>query len=97
MALSFIQYRGDGATRLFPVPFYYLDRAHVSVAVDGIAEDFVWQGESAVLSGAPADGAVVTIERTTPGPTRSEDARELPGLHLILLAQEAADKAARTA
>ncbi|WP_375276192.1 phage tail fiber domain-containing protein, partial [Methylorubrum thiocyanatum] len=107
MALSFAQYLGDGVTRLFPVPFEYLNKAHVSVTVNGDPAVPVWEGNQAVrLSSAPATDAVVEVARNTPGDTRlvdfvdgsvlTERDLDLSALQLLFIAQEASDRASRS-
>lgn len=67
MAYEKLNTTGDGATAVFNFPFPYLDQAHVNVAVDGTPAAFTFSSASIVaLSEAPADGAAVTIYRTTP-------------------------------
>lgn len=63
---SKVSYTGDGSTATFSVPFPYLDKAHVSVLVDGVAATISsWPSSSTVtLSSPPAN--VVQIVRTTP-------------------------------
>lgn len=67
MALSYVQYTGDGATTLFSVPFAFLSRLHVAFTVNGVAATFSWISDSQVQATvAPANGSIVEVRRTTP-------------------------------
>lgn len=66
MALSFVDYVGDGSTTAFAVPFPYLLKTHVSVAVDGNPTGFVWQtNTSIVLTPAPPAGSSIRVQRNS--------------------------------
>lgn len=68
MALSSVEYTGDGSTQTFSLTFPYLSQDHVQVFIDG-AEDttFTWATSSSVtLTSVPSNGAVVKISRATP-------------------------------
>lgn len=67
MALSYVTYTGNGATKNFAVPFPYLDRSHVHITVGEEMPTFTWLNASTVsLATAPATGAVVKVFRSTP-------------------------------
>ena len=78
MALTFVQYPGNGTNRLFSVSFPYILRIHVKVflnydAVTGIGTElvdgpgFFWLSDTQIqTAAAPALGATVTIIRRTP-------------------------------
>lgn len=67
MALSYIEYPGDGSQRDFVVTFPYLSRSHVSVEVDETLVEFTWVNNTLVrLSEIPSAGSVVRISRHTP-------------------------------
>lgn len=67
MALSYIEYPGDGSQRDFVVTFPYLSRSHVSVEVDETPVEFAWVNNTLVrLSEIPSAGSVVRISRHTP-------------------------------
>lgn len=66
---SFVQYPGDGSTKIFSVPFPYLDKAHVRITIGGVLKEtgISWNTEASVeLNAAPANDAVVDIRRVTP-------------------------------
>lgn len=67
MANSFVQYTGDGTTRVFSVPFQYLDRSHVKVTVDGVNKAFSWLASNSIrLTAVPANDTLIDIRRKTP-------------------------------
>lgn len=74
MALSYETYTGNGAITTFSVPFPYIDRAHVAVAVDGVNTAFTWDNATQVrVTPAPVNGTVVRVARSTPNTTRLVD------------------------
>lgn len=103
MAATFKQYAGDGAVRNFSLPFPYLDRSHVKVAVGGVPQDsFTFLTDSMIqLTVAPPAGTVVFVFRKTPPgwlPVDFQDGSILAGADLnsiatysAYLAEEAAD------
>lgn len=106
MSASFVQYLGDGVTRLFQVPFDYLSKSHVTVTVSGVDVVPVWEGNQAIrLPTAPAVDAIVELLRKSPGETRLVDFADgsvlteydldLSARQLLFVGQEASDKAAR--
>jgi hypothetical protein len=67
MALTKVQYVGDGTTTRYTVTFPYLNKDHVKATVDGVAVTPVWFSNTEVdLPVAPAAAAVVTLRRQTP-------------------------------
>ncbi len=78
MPLTSVQYPGNGANRLFSVPFPFILRAHVKAylgydaatgtgtqLLDGT--DFTWLSDTQIQAAvAPATGATITIKRQTP-------------------------------
>jgi hypothetical protein len=75
MSLSIVQYAGNGSTKVFPVTFSFLDKAHVEVRVDGALKtngvDYTWPTIGSVqFNTAPATGLVVDIRRNTPKASR---------------------------
>ncbi|HEY8400391.1 MAG TPA: phage tail fiber protein, partial [Cytophagaceae bacterium] len=68
MTYSYITYIGDGDTRLFGIPFPYLKKEHVKVYINNVPyTDFIWSTDSTLeFASAPADGAIVRIQRETP-------------------------------
>lgn len=108
MALSFVQYPGDGAKRDFQLTFGYLAKAHVSVSVNGNPyPDFTFtSGFMVQLATAPGKDAIVEVRRTTPrnaplvdfvdGSTLTETDLDTATLQVFYLAQEAYDMAGGT-
>ena len=102
MALSYVQFTGDGSTTTFSVPFQYLSRTHVGVTVDGSARSFSWISTNQIsVSPPPANGSVVEVRRTTPrdkllvdfvdGSVLTEGDLDTSALQSFFLAQEAFD------
>jgi len=75
MALSYINYTGDGVTDTFSITFTYQDTSEISVTVDGVAETgLTFPSTSSVqLTSAPASSALVQVRRTTDLTARSVD------------------------
>lgn len=107
MALSYVQYYGNGSNRNFSLTFSYLSRDNVSVSVDGVASAFSWLNSTTIqLPTAPANGAVVEVRRTTnrtervvdftDGSTIHESDLDNALLQSFYLAQEAFDAAGGT-
>lgn len=66
MALSFVQYTGDGSTQVYNVPFHYINQTDIHVTVNGAAVTFAWLDSSRVeLTNAPASGETVEIRRVS--------------------------------
>jgi hypothetical protein len=104
MALSFVQYTGDGATTTFNVTFLYLNKLDVEVTVAGVASPFAWLDSSRIsFTSPPPINAVVDIRRATNRTTRNVDFQDGSVLNestldadsgqLFHLAQEAFDAA----
>lgn len=67
MALSYVEYPGDGATTSYAVTFPYIDQSHVTVLVGGVETPFDWLTSSTIeITPAPANGVTVRILRNTP-------------------------------
>jgi hypothetical protein len=67
MALASESYVGNGTNRDFVVPFPYISRNHVTVSVNGTGVPFVWLTAGTIRTDtAPANGATVRVQRTTP-------------------------------
>lgn len=68
MSSTFIQYTGTGSSRTFSVPFPYLDKSHIKVAVAGVPTlSFTFLNDSLIeLTATPSLGAIVEIRRVTP-------------------------------
>ncbi len=102
MPLAYAQSLGDGATRVFSVPFPYISKTHVQVRVEGAIVPYSWLSETSIqLATAPAVNAVVDRRRVTPrdtllvdfvdGSTLVESDLDLSALQVFYLAQEAFD------
>lgn len=70
-APSFNRYSASGSTDTFSVPFAYLDKSHVNVAVNGVLvapANYTWPNSGSVklTAGNPVAGVVVFIYRQTP-------------------------------
>ena len=58
---------GDGITKNYTIPFDYLSRAHVSITVDGEAEEYEYTNAKAItFTTPPPKGSTIIIERETP-------------------------------
>lgn len=68
MALSYTAYTGNGVLKDFPISFEYIDKAHISVKVNGTPVSFITDTVNKVvrLNTAPVVGARVLISRETP-------------------------------
>lgn len=67
MANTSAEYNGNGNTTTFAIPFPFLDVAHLTATVNGQPVAFTLQDSQwFVITPAPAFGAKVKIERTTP-------------------------------
>jgi hypothetical protein len=108
MAYSKVAYTGNGATTDFTFSFPYLNKAHVSVSVNGVATSFTWIGTSTVrVSPAPANGASILITRNSNRQARianyqdaqmlTESDMDSDALQLFYVAQEAFDAVADAA
>ena len=104
MALSFVQYTGDGTTRVFNVTFQYLNQENIEVKLDGTPVNFTWLDTSRVeLSTTPLLGQTVEIRRVSDrtqrevnfqdGSVLNEATLDTDSDQLFHLAQEAFDEA----
>lgn len=67
MALTYVQYTGDGVTKQYTLSFPYLSKDHVYVRVDDTSVPFTWLNDSTiVLDTAPETGQAISIFRSTP-------------------------------
>lgn len=105
MALSFVEYQGDGITTVFAVPFPYLSQTDVKVAIAGTDTAFTWTSPQTIkISPAPTNGEVVKIYRSTPNSRRLVDFEDdsildealldQMSLQMFYIAQEAFDLSA---
>lgn len=107
MAYSYVTYTGDGSTRAFVIPFGYINKTDITVAVDGIEVDATVSGSTVTCDEAPeADSAVVvrrTTKRTAPevtfqdGVVNPASVLNKQAKQAIYLAQEILDGASVTA
>ena len=65
---SRVRYEGDGATSVFPIPFKFVDNAHVKVTLrDAASLETPWsEGSQYALSGAGGDGGGTLTVLTEP-------------------------------
>jgi hypothetical protein len=107
MALSFVQYPGNGSQQTFAIPFEYLSREHVSARVNLVSAPFTWDDDNTIrISPAPAPGSVVEARRSTPRDTRlvdfvdgsvlAETDLDLSATQTFFIVQEAIDIAGGT-
>lgn len=108
MQLARVQYEQVvGGNKNFSVPFSYLSRDHIKVAVDGIEVEFRWLNDTTVtLTEAPPQGAIVDVLRETErqkllvdfqdASTITEEQLDLAARQSFYLAQEAFDMAGAT-
>jgi len=74
MALSYVQYEGNGTQQSFAIPFPYLDKSHIEVRVALDVTAYTWDDPGTIrITPAPAPGAVVEARRITPRDTRMVD------------------------
>lgn len=71
MAYARVSYTGDGSTKIFSVPFPYLDASYVEVRVAGVLKTvtthYTWLTSSTIqFVTAPPTGATVFLLRNTP-------------------------------
>lgn len=115
MTLSHVAYDGDGNERGFDVPFPFLSRAHIRVGLgwDYFTDEFdqelttpagyVWVSNTRIeLTTAPAEGAALSILRTTPrnqqlvqwanASTLQEEDHNTADLQTLYLLQELFDR-----
>lgn len=66
MALSRVQYTGDGTTSSFSLTFPYLAKADIKASLDGTATTFSFVNDSTIaFSTAPAKDVIIDIRRET--------------------------------
>jgi len=104
MSYSRITYQGDGSTTVFPIPFDYMNRKHITVQVDTVLTDFAWKSPGEIrLAKAPKVGAQVRVARDTPINAPPADFKEgalitandldVIANYYLMVAQEAKDRA----
>jgi hypothetical protein len=82
MAYSLVVYTGNGVTRQFAVPFPFLARSHVAVAVNGVnTTAFTWLSDTLIqLNVAAPNGQSVRISRSSSRDTRITDFQDAQSL-----------------
>lgn len=99
---SFVQLPGNGVTKNFAFTFPYLNKTHVTAAVDGVNTLFTWLTSTIIqFPVAPPSGSVVEIRRVTPidgplvnysnGSVLTEGDLDSDTLQSIYIAQEQED------
>lgn len=102
MALSYVNYTGDGSNRIYSIPFPYLDRSHIYVQVNGVDVTYAWLNDQTIQTiSAPPNGAKVSVLRITPRDERlvdfvdasvlTEADLDLNALQTFYIVQEAVD------
>jgi hypothetical protein len=72
--LAQVTYTGNGSTTQYSITFPFLDSSHVKAFINGVATtDFTISSSTLTFTTAPANSAVVRIERQTPIDTRIVD------------------------
>jgi hypothetical protein len=106
MAYALNQYYSDGVTTVYNLSFPYISRAHVKAYADDILLTYSWISDSVIqLSSAPANDAVISIERQTPinerivdfsnGSLLTETDLDLANTQALFAIQETYDKIER--
>lgn len=107
MALTFVQYTGDGLTNAFSVPFPYLDKEHVVGRVNGEEVAISFTSDTMVqFASVPPNGALIELRRETPNEVRMVDFNDgsvlteydldLNAIQTFYIVQEAVDLAGGT-
>jgi len=65
---AFVQYIGDGSTRVFPITFSYLGSTHIKAELNTVTQEVsvINGGASVEFTVAPSVGVTITIFRETP-------------------------------
>ncbi len=103
MALSFVQYTGDGATDTFNIPFPYISPTHIEVRIDGVLDEGITfpTGFTVKTTAVPPPDVIVEVRRITPnssllvdfndGSLLSENDLNLLALQTLYVMQETLD------
>jgi len=71
---SQVLYTGDGSTTGYNIPFDYLDSTHIKAYIDSVETTaFTISTATLTFTSAPANGAIIKIERNTPIDARLVD------------------------
>jgi prefoldin subunit 5 len=106
MAYSYFEVTASGGNT-FNIPFDYIDQSEVSVYVDGVEASFTFTSAYVIdITPAPANGALVRIERATnlseravdfaSGAVLTEEDLDKSNIQVYHAAQEALDKVEQT-
>ena len=100
---TIVNYTGDGSTNTYAITFDYISRTDVAVKVDDVAAAHTFINDTTIqLTSTPANGAAITIQRTTPlaalvdftdGSTLFEADLDLSDKQSRFLSEEARDRA----
>ena len=72
--LAQVSYTGDGSTTQYSITFPFLDSTHVKAFVDGVSNtNFTISSSTLTFNSAPANSAIIRIERQTPTDARLVD------------------------
>ena len=72
--LAQVSYTGDGSTTQYSITFPFLDSTHVKAFIGGVATTaFTISSSTLTFTSAPANSAVIRIERQTPTSSRLVD------------------------
>ena len=72
--LAQVSYTGDGSTTQYSITFPFLDSTHIKAFVDGVSNTaFTISSSTLTFNSAPANSAVIRIERQTPTDARLVD------------------------
>ena len=107
MALTFVQYTGDGIANSFGVPFPYLDKAHVIGRINGNEAPITFTSDNMVrFASPPSNGSLIELRRKTPNELRMVDFNDgsvlteydldLNAIQTFYIVQEAIDLAGGT-
>ena len=65
--LAQVSYTGDGSTTSYSITFPFIDSTHVKAFIDGVESTaFTISSSTLTFTSAPANSAVIRIERQTP-------------------------------
>ena len=72
--LAQVTYTGNGSTTGYAIPFSYIASSHIKTFIDNVASTaFTISGSTLTFTSAPANSAVIRIERQTPTDARLVD------------------------
>ena len=72
--LAQVTYTGNGSTTGYAIPFSYIASSHIKAFINNVATTaFTVSGSTLTFSSAPANSAVIRIERQTPTDARLVD------------------------